>query len=108
MSKTQNWKSKFRASSIWKNFRKKIMNKQKGIDPITKAKLYAGFNVHHLCLDENKYKDLTNEEDFVALNKKTHDFLHWAYTYYKKFGYDFIDIFVYYLDRMIELNKKGE
>lgn len=82
MSKMQNLKSKFRTSATWKRFRKHIMNKQKNIDPITKHKLYAKCNCHHCDLREENYKDLSDEEAFVVLNQKTHDFIHWGYKYY--------------------------
>lgn len=82
MSNTQNMKSKFRASSIWKKFRKAMMIRDK-IDYITGKKLYTGFNVHHLDLRAENYKDLKPEK-FICLNKQTHDCIHFLYTYWKK------------------------
>ena len=85
MNKNQKEKRNFRASKIWKAFRKKIMNKQKGIDPITKHKLYKGWNLHHrhVSADTDEYQDISNEEHYVCLNKQTHEFLHWLYRYWK-------------------------
>lgn len=57
--------------------------KQKGIDPITKKKLCKGCNLHHRNLSADEYENLENENDFVLLNKQTHDSLHWLYRYWK-------------------------
>ena len=93
MSKLQKSKRSFRSSKAWKTFRSKIHVKQKGIDPITGAKLTKGCNLHHrhISASEDDYKDMSNEDDFVMLNSMTHKMLHWAYTYYKKFGLEFLD-----------------
>ena len=63
-----------------------MMNKQKGIDPITKHKLYKGWNLHHrhVTADTDEYQDISNEEHYVCFNKQTHEFLHWLYRYWKK------------------------
>ena len=53
------------------------------IDYITGKKLYTGFNVHHLDLHPENYKDL-NPEKFVCLNRKSHECIHFLYTYWKK------------------------
>ena len=78
--KTQNKKSKFRASSKWKDFRKKMKEKQK-VDFITGKPLYAGFNLHHLDLDEKHYEDISNEDNFICLNRKSHDLIHFLFRY---------------------------
>ena len=78
--KTQNKKSKFRSTSAWKNFRKKMKEKQK-VDFITGKPLYAGFNLHHLDLDEKHYEDISNEDNFVCLNKTSHETIHWLFRY---------------------------
>ena len=85
MNKVQKDKRNFRASKIWKAFRKKMMNKQKNIDPITKRKLYKGWNLHHkhVTADIDEYQVISNEEHYVCLNKQTHEFLHWLYRYWK-------------------------
>lgn len=86
MSKLQKAKRSFRASKAWKLFRHKINVKQKGIDPITGAKLTKGCNLHHrhITSDEEEYGDISNEEDFVMFNSMTHKALHWLYKYYQK------------------------
>ena len=93
MSKLQKSKRSFRSSKAWKQFRHNMNVKQKGIDPITGAKLCKGANLHHrnITADEEAYKDISNKEDFVLLNLMTHKMLHWGYTYYKKYGREFLD-----------------
>lgn len=93
MSKLQKSKRNFRNSKAWKEFRHKMNVLQNGKDPITGAKLAKGCNLHHrhVTAGEDDYKDMSNEEDFVMLNSMTHKMLHWAYTYYKKYGREFLD-----------------
>lgn len=80
MSSIAQMKAKFRCSKAWKDFRKKIMNEQDNKDLITGRKLYKGFNVHHkkLTNDMEVYRDLSNSDNFVALNKSTHEAVHWG------------------------------
>ena len=93
MNKSQKSKRNFRNSKAWKEFRHKMNVLQHGIDPITGAKLTKGSNLHHrhISAGEDDYKDMSNEDDFVMLNSMTHKMLHWAYTYYKKYGREFLD-----------------
>ena len=93
MNKAQKSKRNFRNSKAWKEFRKKIMHEQHDKDPITGAKLAKGCNLHHrhITAGEADYKDISNEDDFVMLNSMTHKMLHWTFTYYKKFGREFLD-----------------
>ena len=83
VSRKQNSKSKFRATSTWKKFRKSL-KEERAIDCITLSKLYSGWNLHHKDLNDQHYTDLTNKDNFACLNKKTHEFIHWLYPYYKK------------------------
>lgn len=84
MSKEQNKKSKFRQSKKWRDWRKTIYHKDGGKDYITQKKLYSGYNTHHLDLRESHYQDLSDQNRFLSLNKKTHDFIHWLYIYWTK------------------------
>lgn len=77
---TQKEKSKFRASSKWKNFRSYLAKKRK-VDYISQRPLRSGFNVHH-C--DEKHYDLLDEERFYCLQKSMHQVVHRLYTYYKK------------------------
>lgn len=84
MNATQKKKRNFRQSKEWKDFRHQKNVEQKGIDPITKKKLYKGANLHHRNLSEDEYENLSNSSDFVMLNHQTHECLHWIYRYYEK------------------------
>ena len=84
MAKNQKDKRNFRASKVWKLFRHEIFVLQHGIDPITKKKLLKGACLHHRNLSADDYECLDNKEDFVMLNKSTHDFLHDIYKYWSK------------------------
>lgn len=85
MNKNQKAKRNFRASKIWKLFRHQKYVEQKGIDPITKHKLYKGENLHHrhVTADTDEYQDISNPEHYIMLNSMTHKFLHWIYRYWK-------------------------
>ena len=75
---TQKDKTKFRTSKKWRDFRDKKRKEQK-VDPITGAKLTRMANLHHKDLDEEHYEDISNEDNFVFLNKKTHDVVHFFF-----------------------------
>lgn len=101
----QKQKKKFRNSSKWLRFRKHISNKFGNKDVITGYPLRKGWNLHHIVLDETKYEDITNEDNFVPLNKQTHETLHICYRY-QCLDSSFMDRLKTIVDRMIELNKK--
>lgn len=77
MCSSKEIKSKLRRSREWKEFRKNLITKQQ-IDPITKKKLTAGCNCHHLDLNVNHYSDL-KEENFVILNRQSHEIIHFLF-----------------------------
>lgn len=102
----QKWKTKFRSSKAWKDFRTKLRHKQK-VDPITGQKLTRLSNCHHMILtdDEKVYSDLSNEDNFLFCNQFTHkcmhffcnkkdwrkrllNLIHWVKLMAKKNGYD--------------------
>ena len=101
--KAKDVKAKFRQSKEWKEFRKRIFDKQDGKDIITGKKLYRGYNCHHLDMSSENYDKLI-EENFVALNKNTHDALHFLFRYYQK-DPAILDRLKTFLDKMVELNK---
>lgn len=68
-------KQKFRASKEWKDFRKRKFAEQK-TDPVTGSKLTKMANLHHKDLDESHYTDISNENNFVMVNQKTHEAIH--------------------------------
>lgn len=90
-------KAKFRRSSKWTSFRRKLKYKRK-VDELTLRPLYVKWNLHHIRMDEKYYEDLSDESMFACLNKQTHAFIHWIFTYYEK------DEAI--IDRLKELLKK--
>ena len=101
--KAKDVKAKFRQTKAWKEFRKRMFEKQGGKDTITGKKLCRGFNCHHLDMSAENYDQLT-EENFIALNKQTHEALHFLFRYYQK-DKTILDRFKEVLDKMNELNK---
>lgn len=101
--KAKDVKAKFRQTKEWKEFRKRIFDKQDGKDIITGKKLYKGYNVHHCDMSETNYNKLI-EENFVALNKQTHEALHFLFRYYQK-DQTILDRLKTVMDRMNVLNK---
>ena len=83
MNEKQKKKRNFRASKKWKDFRHKINVKQNGLCYITHKKLYKSANLHHIDLNEAHYEDISNENNFVFLNKSMHDVVHAIWRYYK-------------------------
>ena len=75
----QKTKQKFRASKKWKDFRAKKRKEQEK-DPITGAKLGKMANLHHCDLDEAHYEDISNEDNFVFLNKMSHSVVHFFFS----------------------------
>ena len=96
-------KSKFRQSKEWKAFRIKIAEKQDKKDIITGKPLIKGYNVHHCDMSPENYDSLT-EENFIAVNKATHEALHFLFRYYKN-DKDVLNRIKQVLDKMVELNK---
>lgn len=101
--KAKDVKAKFRQSKEWKEFRKRIFDKQDGKDIITGKKLYKGFNCHHLDMSAENYDQLI-EENFIAVNKTTHETIHTLFRYYQK-DPAILDRLKTVLDIMKELNK---
>lgn len=101
--KARDIKTKFRQTKEWKEFRKRIFNKQDGKDIITGKKLYKGYNLHHCDMSAENYDKLI-EKNFVAVNKQTHETIHTLFRYYQK-DPTILDRLKTVLDRMNELNK---
>ena len=95
----QTEKSKFRETTVWKEFRKKFIGKQ---DPITLKKLPKRFNLHHMNLRPDCYMEL-KMDNFEALNGTTHDLVHYLYGYYRK-DKNILKRLQRILDRMVEIN----
>ena len=86
LSDKQKDKRNFRNSKAWKLFRHEKNVEQKGLDLITGCKLTKTANVHHKILDEDKYKDISDKDNFIMINSSTHDTIHWCLRYIKKYG----------------------
>ena len=104
--KAQTRKSKFRKTSKWKDFRKKMKAEQK-VCQLTGKPLLKGFNLHHMNLNPEEYKNLKDKTLFLCLNKKSHDVIHFLYTYYKT-DEDILKRLEYILKRMKEVNSPGQ
>ena len=96
-------KKKFRTRKVWKDKRKEIIRKQEKKDPVTLKPLSKTCPLHHLDLNPDNYEDLSDDSHFAALNKKTHDMIHFLYTYYKK-DEDVLVRIKEILDRMKSIN----
>lgn len=96
-------KRSFRQTKTWKSFRHEIISRDKK-DCITGKKLLKGCECHHIDLDPDHYRNL-DPDNFIALNKQTHKFLHWLYGYYKT-DKNIIVRLAQVLERMYDLNEK--
>ena len=99
---TQKEKTKFRSQSTWKNFRKKLKEERR-VDELTHKPLRSSWNLHHLCLDDTRYTDLSDESMFACLNKTQHKMVHDAYRYACK-DPEYLERFVNLVQRMCEIN----
>lgn len=81
MTESQKKKRKIRSGKKWQL--KKLSEKKRADnkDEVTLKPLRAGWQLHHMNLDENKYEDMT--KSFLCLNNLTHKMIHWLYTYYR-------------------------
>ena len=104
LNETQKAKKRLRQTKAWKQLRHYKNVEQKGTDPITLGKLSKTCNLHHLDLDEENYSKIDNKDNFILLNKVTHDMIHWIYKYQSK-DKQFIERLMEVVNRMIELNK---
>lgn len=68
------FKDLFRATTVWKSFRKSMKDKYK-VDFLTKRKLTKTWNLHHRNFRPTEYTNL-KEESFRCLNNQQHDVLH--------------------------------
>lgn len=75
-------KSKFRATSVWLNFRTALKNERK-VDELTGRKLTKTWNCHHRRTDSRLYTDL-NKKYFMCLNNQMHDYYHITYEEMRK------------------------
>lgn len=72
------FKQKIRRCKSWSELKKIVRQRQKGLDPFTKKKLSPHAHLHHLCVNNDFYDEL-NPDNFMLLNAKTHEFIHFIY-----------------------------
>lgn len=101
-------KKKVRSTKEWKEFRKKIILEQK-VDPITGSKLTKMANCHHLDMSAENYQNLIRD-NFIALNPKSHDLIHFLFNIKDKNGNrdykNAIKRLTAVLDKMNQINEK--
>lgn len=105
LTKAAKDKRSFRQSSKWKNFRKKKYDDQGGRDFITMKPLTKCFHCHHGNLNADEYSNLEDDQNFIALNKSTHEMVHWCLRYVKAFhSMEVIDRLYAEVEREAQLN----
>lgn len=92
----------FRQSKAWKQLRK-TKRESDCKDALTLKKLSPQFNLHHLDLNPDNYTNISDTDKFMCLNKKSHDTVHFLWTYYRK-DPTVIDRLREILERMKEIN----
>ena len=80
---SQQKKTKFRQSYKWKRLRNRLKEERVN-DELTDEPLQPGWSLHHIDMNENHYFNITNEDNFMCLNRQTHEFLHWLLRHYKR------------------------
>lgn len=95
-------KSKFRQSSKWKRFRASIKKTRK-VDFVTEKPLLKGWQLHHANMQLGMYSNL-NPENFYALNKTTHEIVHFLFRYAD--WRELLDRIRIILERMEKLNPR--
>lgn len=95
-------KKAFRRTKAWKDFTKELRAERK-VDALTHSKLRKGSLSHHMDLNPDNYTVL-DKDKFECLNIKSHDVIHFLYSYYAK-DRSIMTRLQNILDRMIELNE---
>lgn len=96
-------KNQFRHTKVWTDFRKS-KRESDCKDALTHKKLTSQFNLHHLDLNPDNYKDLSDPDKFLCLNHNSHDCIHFLYTYYRK-DPSILDRLKEILDKMVKINQ---
>lgn len=82
-TETQKEKARVRKTKAWRELKEKVTERYDGLDPVTLSPLRKGWNLHHCDLRKENYADL-NPEKFLPLNERTHEAIHWLYSYWVK------------------------
>lgn len=99
---TQKEKSALRKTAEWKKLRERIFEKFEGKDAITGKKLCKRWHLHHLDLNAEHYCNIEDEENFIPLNPKTHETLHFL----ARYDVEMLKRMEHYLKVMITLKNK--
>lgn len=99
----QKERAKFRRSSKWTAFKRKLKAAYDNKDALTMRPLRAGWAAHHLDLSDENY-EVISVDRLVPLSRMSHRLIHYAWQYYKD-DEQFIDRLKDILERMKEANK---
>lgn len=80
---TQRDKAHFRRSPEWHAFKDNCYDACKGVDVISQEPLKTRWELHHLDMNESKYKAIGRTQDFVPLNNESHTLVHLLYPVYR-------------------------
>lgn len=81
---TQQRKTSFRSTSTWQRYKKKRKHIDGDMDYITHHHLQKGWSLHHMDLDPSHYTDISDDSDFICLNKEIHTVVHQLYPLYEQ------------------------
>lgn len=81
---TQREKAHFRRTPEWHAFKDDCYDACEGIDIISQEPLKSRWELHHLDMNESKYKAIGKTQDFVPLNNESHTLVHLLYPVYRK------------------------
>ena len=95
-------RANFRSTKVWRALREEKRSNDK-VDFLTRKKLSKSYNLHHMDLNPDHYDDLSNSENFIPLNKKSHECIHFLYDYYAK-DPTILDRLKDCLDKMVKVN----
>lgn len=74
--------AELRRSREWREHRRRIAALQGNMDIVTGRPLRKGYQCHHLNLDKSQY-DVLSDEDFICINRSTHEMIHWLWRYWR-------------------------
>ena len=105
MNEAQKRKRNFRKRKVWKLFKLRKKKECGGKDLITLSKLGKRWELHHEDLREENYEKLN--DNFLACNNQTHDFIHWLWRYYEN-DPGIIDRIKWEMEKMKAINQGGK
>ena len=79
------------------------MKAKQKVCQLTLRPLLKSWNLHHMKMDEDSYENISNENNFKCLNKKSHEVIHFLFRYYVN-DEDIIKRLEYILKEMKRVN----